>query len=137
MSRHRQALRRDADLDGPGHSNGTANLFVTHDLTSGLPPRQRSATTVGAFLRRLEFHFASKHAGGAQYGRVRDQRGTAPVSRPPHQRSESLRNEIAAWRNSRNRAGARFRWIFATDKARARVYPPPPRVKITVMNHGI
>ena len=37
-----------------------------------------------------------------------------------------LINEIAAWERQRNTAGARIKWIFTTDKARAkmgRAYP--------------
>ena len=35
-------------------------------------------------------------------------------------------NEIAAWERQRNTAGARIKWMFTTDKARAkmgRAYP--------------
>ena len=39
-------------------------------------------------LRRLEFHFTPKHASWLNIGRVRDQRAAAPVSRPPHRRSQ-------------------------------------------------
>ena len=37
-----------------------------------------------------------------------------------------LRNEIAAWQRQRNKARARIKWMFTTDKARAklaRAYP--------------
>jgi hypothetical protein len=133
-------LRRDADLDDPGLRNGAADLFVTYDPTSRLPPRQGRRPTLGAFLRRLKFHFASKHAGGLnrvewEISVVQRQCLGRRIDDP-----KRPRNEIAAWSNGRNKAEARFKWIFATDKARAkfgRVYPPPPRVKITVMIHEI
>ena len=39
---------------------------------------------------------------------------------------EQLESEIAAWENQRNAAGARIKWMFTADKARAkmgRAYP--------------
>jgi hypothetical protein len=39
---------------------------------------------------------------------------------------EQLESEIAAWERQRNALGARIKWMFATDKARAkmgRAYP--------------
>ncbi|MGA6964805.1 MAG: IS630 family transposase, partial [Xanthobacteraceae bacterium] len=40
---------------------------------------------------------------------------------------EQLESEIAAWECQRNASGARIKWMFTTDKARAkmgRAYPP-------------
>jgi hypothetical protein len=39
-----------------------------------------------------------------------------------------LEREIAAWERQRNAAGARIKWMFTTEKARAkmgRAYPKP------------
>jgi len=41
-----------------------------------------------------------------------------------------LRNEIAAWQKRRNKTRARIKWMFTTDKARAklgRAYPATPK----------
>jgi hypothetical protein len=41
-----------------------------------------------------------------------------------------LQNEIAAWQNRRNKTRARIKWMFTTNKARAklgRAYPPTPK----------
>jgi hypothetical protein len=41
-----------------------------------------------------------------------------------------LRREIAAWDQQRNAARARIKWMFTTDKARAklgRAYPDTPK----------
>ena len=41
---------------------------------------------------------------------------------------ERLEREIAAWERQRNAAGARVKWMFTTEKARAkmgRAYPKP------------
>jgi hypothetical protein len=44
---------------------------------------------------------------------------------------EQLESEIAAWEHQRNASGARIKWMFTTDKARAkmgRAYPQPASV---------
>jgi hypothetical protein len=41
-----------------------------------------------------------------------------------------LRREIAAWERQRNAARARIKWMFTTDKARAKMghaYPDTPK----------
>ena len=77
-------------------------------------------------LKRLEFHYTPKHASwlnmveieiGVLRGQCLDRRIDDP---------ERLINEIAAWERQRNTAGARIKWMFTTDKARAkmgRAYP--------------
>src|SRR5712672_3618675 len=77
-------------------------------------------------LRRLEFHYTPKHASwlnmveieiGVLRGQCLDRRIDDP---------KWLRREIAAWQRQRNAAGARIKWMFTTDKARAkmrRAYP--------------
>jgi transposase len=79
-------------------------------------------------LRRLEFHYTPKHASwlnmveieiGVLKAQCLDRRISAP---------EMLKAEIAAWERARNRAGARIRWMFTTEKARTkmgRAYPQP------------
>ena len=77
-------------------------------------------------LRRLEFHYTPKHASwlnmveieiGVLRGQCLDRRIDDPKVLIP---------EIAAWERQRNAAGARIKWMFTTDKARAkmgRAYP--------------
>jgi transposase len=77
-------------------------------------------------LRRLEFHYTPKHASwlnmveieiGVLRGQCLDRRINDP---------KRLRREIAAWERSRNAARSRIKWMFTTDKARAkmgRAYP--------------
>jgi transposase len=77
-------------------------------------------------LRRLEFHYTPKHASwlnmveieiGVLRGQCLDRRIDDP---------KRLINEIAAWERQRNTAGARIKWMFTTEKARAkmgRTYP--------------
>jgi hypothetical protein len=77
-------------------------------------------------LKRLEFHYTPKHASwlnmveieiGVLRGQCLDRRIDDP---------NWLRREIAAWEQQRNTVGARIKWMFTTDKARAkmgRAYP--------------
>ena len=77
-------------------------------------------------LRRLEFHYVPKHASwlnmveieiGVLRGQCLDRRIAT---------SEQLVSEIAAWERQRNATGAKVKWMFTTEKARAkmgRAYP--------------
>jgi transposase len=77
-------------------------------------------------LRRLEFHYVPKHASwlnmveieiGVLAGQCLDRR---------IETIEQLTAETAAWEQQRNAANARIKWMFTTDKARAklgRAYP--------------
>ena len=81
-------------------------------------------------LRRLEFHYTPKHASwlnmveieiGVLRGQCLDRRIDDP---------KRLRREVAAWERQRNAARARIKWMFTTDKARAkmgRAYPDTPK----------
>jgi transposase len=77
-------------------------------------------------LRRLEFHYTPKHASWLnmveiEIGVLRGQCLDRRIDHP-----KRLRREIAAWQRERNAAGARIKWMFTTDKARAkmgRAYP--------------
>jgi len=77
-------------------------------------------------LSRLEFHYTPKHASwlnmveieiGVLRGQCLDRRIDDP---------KLLISEIAAWEKQRNATGARIKWMFTTEKARAkmgRAYP--------------
>jgi transposase len=96
-------------------------------------------------LRRLEFHYVPKHASwlnmveieiGVLAGQCLDRRIES---------IEQLTAEIAVWEHQRNAAGARIKWMFTTEKARAkmgRAYPQPrlssdptQRVKTSVQRY--
>jgi transposase len=96
-------------------------------------------------LRRLEFHYVPKHASwlnmveieiGVLAGQCLDRRIES---------FEQLAAEIAVWERRRNAAGARIKWMFTTEKARAkmgRAYPQPrvssvapQRVKTSVQRY--
>jgi transposase len=77
-------------------------------------------------LRRLEFHYVPKHASWLnmaeiEIGVLRTQCLDRRIAT-----KERLVSEIAAWERLRNASGARIKWMFTTEKARAkmgRAYP--------------
>ena len=81
-------------------------------------------------LRRLEFHYTPKHASWLnmveiEIGVLRGQCLDRRIDDPMH-----LISEIAAWEQQRNAADARIKWMFTTEKARAkmgRAYPVTPK----------
>jgi len=83
-------------------------------------------------LRRLEFHHVPKHASWLnmveiEIGVLRSQCLDRRIATQKH-----LVSEIAAWERQRNASGARIKWMFTTEKARAkmgRAYPEPASVR--------
>jgi transposase len=79
-------------------------------------------------LRRLEFHFVPKHASWLnmveiEIGVLRSQCLDRRIAT-----QQQLKSEIAAWERQRNATKARIKWMFTTQKARAkmgRAYPKP------------
>ena len=81
-------------------------------------------------LRRIEFHYTPKHASwlnmveieiGVLRGQCLDRRIDEP---------KRLRREISAWERQRNAARSRIKWMFTTEKARAKIgraYPNPAK----------
>ena len=77
-------------------------------------------------LRRLEFHFVPKHASWLnmveiEIGVLRSQCLDRRIAT-----RQQLKSEIAVWERQRNATKARIKWMFTTDKARAkmgRAYP--------------
>jgi hypothetical protein len=83
-------------------------------------------------LRRLEFHFVPKHASWLnmveiEIGVLRSQCLDRRIAT-----QEQLRSEIVAGERQRITSGARIKWMFTTDKSRAkmgRAYPEPAVVR--------
>src|ERR1700724_1053112 len=84
-------------------------------------------------LRRLEFHYVPKHASWLnmveiEIGVLRTQCLDRRIAT-----KERLVSEIAAWERQRNASGAQIKWMFTTEKARAkmgRAYPEPITVLV-------
>jgi transposase len=84
-------------------------------------------------LRQLEFHYVPKHASWLnmveiEIGVLRSQCLDRRIAT-----QERLVSEIAAWERQRNASGAQIKWMFTTEKARAkmgRAYPEPITVLV-------
>ena len=79
-------------------------------------------------LRRLEFHYTPRHASWLnmveiEIGVLRSQCLERRIDN-----RKLLVSEVAAWERQRNNSGARIKWMFTPEKARAkmaRAYPVP------------
>ena len=121
-----ERLRELVDVDYPD----AACIQVVQDNLSTHTPgalyEAFPAPEAHRILERLEFHYTPQHASwlnmveieiGVLKGQCLDRRIDHP---------EELAREIAAWQRRRNAAGARVKWMFTTEKARAkmgRAYP--------------
>ena len=79
-------------------------------------------------LRRLEFHYVPKHASWLNMVEIEIGVCAANAWTGASRATTQLAAEIAAWERQRNAAGARIKWMFTTEKARAkmgRAYPKP------------
>jgi len=77
-------------------------------------------------LRRIEFHYTPKHASWLNMVEIEIGvlRGQCLARRIDD--LKRLRREISAWERQRNAARSRIKWMFTTEKARAkmgRAYP--------------
>ena len=123
-----ERLRELVDVDYPG---ATCIRVVQDNLSTHTPGALYEAfpaPEAHRILERLEFHYTPKHASwlnmveieiGVLKGQCLDRRIDDRVE---------LEREIAAWQRRRNAAGARVKWMFTTEKARAkmgRTYPKP------------
>jgi transposase len=79
-------------------------------------------------LKRIEFHYTPKHASWLnmveiEIGVLKQQCLDRRIDSPQH-----LVAELAAWQHQRNACRARIKWMFSTQKARAKManaYPSP------------
>jgi transposase len=86
-------------------------------------------------LRRLEMHYVPKHASWLnmveiEIGVLKQQ----CLARRIGDRA-TLEREIAAWQTTRNATGARIRWMFNVERARAKMghaYPQPAHAVLPV-----
>jgi hypothetical protein len=120
-------MRDLTDLHYPGAERIRVNLS-THSAGALTAHQTFPANEARHVLRRLEFHYVPKHASwlsmveieiGVLAGQCLDRRidSYAP-----------LVAETAAWDKRRNAGRARIKWMFTTEKARAkmgRAHPNP------------
>jgi transposase len=128
-----QCMRELVDVDYPNAERirvvqDNLSIHSAGSLYQAFPPAEARR-----ILRRLEFHYTPKHASwlnmveieiGVLRGQCLDRRIDT---------KEQLESEIAAWERQRNASAARIKWMFTTDKARAkmgRAYPHPASVRV-------
>ena len=79
-------------------------------------------------LRRLEFHYVPKHASWLNMVEIEIGVLAAQCLDRRIESIEQLIAETVAWERQRNSAKARIKWMFTTEKARAKMghaYPWP------------
>jgi hypothetical protein len=121
-------MRELAEVDFPNAERIRVVLDNLSTHTPGSLYEAFPAPEAQRILRRLEFHFTPRHASWLNMAEIEIGvlRGQC-LDRRIGER-EQLEREIAAWERARNATGARVRWMFTTEKARAkmgRAYPVP------------
>jgi hypothetical protein len=126
-----QCLRELVDVHYPQAERIRLVMDNLSTHTPGARYEAFAAPEAHRILRRLEFHSTPKHASwlnmveieiGVLKGQCLDRRIDDRAW---------LEREIAAWERKRNAAGARAKWMFTTEKARAkmgRAYPTPDAI---------
>ena len=121
-----QCMRELADVHYPDAERVRVVQDNLSTHTAGALYEAFAPAEARRILRRLEFHYTPKHASwlnmveieiGVLRGQCLDRRIDD---------ANWLVREIAAWERQRNADGARIKWMFTTDKARAkmgRAYP--------------
>ena len=77
-------------------------------------------------LRRLEFHYTPKHASWLNMVEIEIGVLARPMPGPPHRKLPAPRRRNRRLGKQRNAERARIKWMFTTEKARAkmgRAYP--------------
>jgi transposase len=121
-------MRELVDVDFPQAEQVRVVMDNLSTHTPGALYEAFSPPEARRLLRRLEFHFTPKHASWLNMAEIEIGvlRGQCLDRRIDNR--ERLKREIAAWERQRNAAGARVKWMFTTEKARAkmgRAYPMP------------
>jgi transposase len=121
-------MRELADVDFPAAKRIRVVLDNLSIHSAGALYQAFPACEARRLLRRLEFHYVPKHASWLnmveiEIGVLRGQCLNRRIAT-----KEQLVAEIAAWQRQRNASGACIKWMFTTQKARAkmgRAYPKP------------
>jgi transposase len=121
-----QCMRELADVHYPQAAQIRVVLDNLSTHSAGALYEAFPAPEARRLLRRLEFHYTPKHASWLnmveiEIGVLRGQ----CLDRRIGER-DRLVAEIAAWERQRNASGARVKWMFTTERARAklaRAYP--------------
>ncbi len=123
-----QGMRELVDVDYPQAERIRVVMDNLSTHTPGSLYEAFAAPEAHRILHRLEFHFTPKHASWLNMAEIEIGVLKAQCLDRRIDDRERLAREIAAWQRERNAAGARVKWMFTTDKARAKIgraYPNP------------
>jgi len=123
-----QCMRELVDVDYPQAERVRVVMDNLSTHTPGSLYEAFPASEAHRILRRLEFHYTPKHASWLNMVEIEIGVLKAQCLDRRIDDRERLAREIAAWERQRNAAGAQVKWLFTTQKARAkmgRAYPDP------------
>jgi transposase len=121
-------MRELADLHFPKAERIRVVLDNLSTHSAGALYQAFPAPEARRLLRRLEFHYVPKHASWLNMVEIEIGVLAAQCLNRRIESIAQLTAETAAWEQQRNATGARIKWMFTTEKARAkmgRAYPPP------------
>ncbi len=121
-------MRELADLHFPKAERIRVVLDNLSTHSAGALYHAFPAPEARRLLRRLEFHYVPKHASWLNMVEIEIGVLAAQCLDRRIESIAQLTAETAAWEQQRNATGARIKWMFTTEKARAkmgRAYPKP------------
>ena len=121
-------MRELADLHFPKAERIRVVLDNLSTHSAGALYQAFPAPEARRLLRRLEFHYVPKHASWLNMVEIEIGVLAAQCLDRRIESIAQLTAETAAWEQQRNATGARIKWMFTTEKARAkmgRAYPQP------------
>jgi transposase len=121
-------MRELADIHFPAAERIRVVLDNLSTHSAGALYQTFPADEARRVLRRLEFHYVPKHASWLNMVEIEIGVLAAQCLDRRIESIERLDAETAAWEQQRNAAGAHIKWMFTTEKARAkmgRAYPQP------------
>jgi hypothetical protein len=92
------------------------NTHVISSLYEAFPPEKARA-----LAKRLEMHHTPKHGSWLDIAEIEINIMTTQCLNRRIDNMETLRNELMAWENDRNKAPKTIDWQFSTDDARIRL----------------
>ena len=121
-------MRELADLHFPKAERIRVVLDNLSTHSAGALYQAFPASEARRLLRRLEFHYVPKHASWLNMVEIEIGVLAAQCLDRRIESIAQLTAETAAWEQQRNATGARIKWMFTTERARAkmgRAYPQP------------
>jgi transposase len=125
-----QCMRELADVDYPKAKLIRVVLDNLSTHSAGALYEAFPAPEAHRILQRIEFHHTPKHASWLNMVEIEIGVLRAQCLNRRIEHRDQLVAEIAAWERQRNASRARIKWMFTTERARAkltRAYPVPSK----------